>query len=102
MNPYSTSDKIAKYAFGNAINGRRSKVTAIHQANIKKECHGEFLHAVRKVAKDCPSIGYEELLLGPGAAKLAMDPASFDVIVSPNSCRDVVSSIAMSLVGGEG
>jgi len=100
--PFKKSNKIAEYAFGNATMGKRSKVSAFHQANIFKECHGEFLMNTRKIAKDTKDIKYEEMYLGEAATKLARDPEAFDLIVMPHNCGDIVSSIAFSTVGGEG
>lgn len=102
ITPHKKSDRIAQYAFSNAMMSKRTKVTALHQANVRRECHGEFLMNTRKAAKQSEGIVYEEMLLGEGAAKLAQDPESFDLIVMPNNCGDIVSSIAMSLVGGSG
>lgn len=102
ITPHRKSDRIAEYAFNNAIMSRRSKVTALHQANIKRECHGEFLQKARKVAKNTPGVIYEEMYLGDGAAKIATDPESFQIIIMPSSCGDIIQSISMSLVGGNG
>lgn len=102
ITPHRKSDKIAEYAFSNAIMSKRTKVTALHQANVRRECHGEFLMNTRKVAKNSSGICYEEMNLGEGAAKLAKNPEDFDLIIMPSHCGDIVSSIAMSAVGGEG
>jgi len=100
--PCKKSNKIAEYAFSNATMGKRSKISALHQANIFKECHGEFLMNTRKIANDTKDIKYEEMYLGEAASKLARDPEAFDLIVMPHNCGDIVSSIAFSTVGGEG
>jgi isocitrate dehydrogenase (NAD+) len=102
ITPQKSLTDLAKYAFESAVLGKRRKVSAFHQANFFKESHGEFLMKLRNVAGETKTIEYEELLQGEGAAKLIKDPEAFDLIVIPSNCGDVIQSIAMSLVGGEG
>lgn len=102
ITPHRNSKKIAEYAFNNALMSKRTKVTALHQANVRKECHGEFLMNTRNVASENPTILYDEMNLGEGSARLSSHPEVFDLIIMPNNCGDIVSNIAMSVVGGEG
>jgi len=92
--------KIAQYAFNNAMMGNRNKVYAFHQANIFNECHEEFLSKMRKIAQKSKSIEYEEILLSDGAVELIKNPEAFELIVMPGNCGEATTSIAMSLVGG--
>ena len=100
ITPRRDTDRFAQYVFTNAVMGRRTKVTMIHQANTHKECHGDLLVNMRKWAKGSSRILYEEMRLGPAASKIAMNPELFDVIAIPNSCDDIISLIAMNHVGG--
>ena len=55
--------KIAEYAFEFAHLSGRSKVTAVHKANIMKLVDGLFLKACREVANKYPFIKYEEMII---------------------------------------
>lgn len=96
------STRIAKFAFELARGRKREKVTAVHKANIMKLSDGLFLDCCRKVAKDYPDIGYEELIVDNMCMQLVMDPTRFDVLVSENLYGDILSDLCAGLVGGLG
>lgn len=92
--------KIAEYAFQYAFFTGRSKVTAVHKANIMKLADGLFLQATREVAKKYPSIRYEEMIVDNCAMQMVKNPSQFDVMVTPNLYGSIVTSIGAGLVGG--
>jgi isocitrate dehydrogenase (NAD+) len=96
------SSRIATFAFDYATRAGRTKVTAIHKANIMKLGDGLFLESVRAVAKDHPSIAYDEKIVDAACMHLVMDPAQFDILVMPNLYGDIVSDLCAGLVGGLG
>jgi hypothetical protein len=53
------TQRIAEYAFEHAYLNNRSKVTAVHKANIMKKADGIFLESCQAVAKKYPQIEYE-------------------------------------------
>ncbi|PYR60008.1 MAG: NAD-dependent isocitrate dehydrogenase [Acidobacteria bacterium] len=73
------STRIAKFAFGYARAFGRTRVTAIHKANIMKLSDG---HAA--------------------CMQLVMNPEKFDVLLLPNLYGDIVSDLCAGLVGGLG
>ena len=99
---YTGSLRIAKYAFELAYLNNRKKVTAIHKANIMKKVDGMFLTAVREVAKQYPSIVYQEMIIDNASMQMTTNPWQFDVVVLPNLYGSIISNIASSLVGGPG
>jgi isocitrate dehydrogenase (NAD+) len=96
------STRIARFAFDHARRTGRTKVTAVHKANIMKLGDGLFLESVRAVAKTFPEITYEERIVDAACMHLVMRPEQFDVLVLPNLYGDIVSDLCAGLVGGLG
>lgn len=97
----AASTRIAREAFLLAEK-RRSKVTAVHKANVLRISDGLFLEQTRAVAKDFPAVQYEEQLVDATAALLVRNAAAFDVIVTTNMYGDILSDEASELAGGLG
>jgi isocitrate dehydrogenase (NAD+) len=96
------STRIARFAFEYArLNGRKL-VTAIHKANIMKLSDGLFLKCARRVAKQYPTIRYEERIVDAACMRLVTNPAAFDVLLLENLYGDIVSDLCAGLVGGLG
>jgi len=94
--------RIANFAFRFAKRRGRKKVTAIHKANIMKLSDGLFLDCVRRVSRDYPVIGYEEVIVDNACMQLVLNPNRFDVLLTENLYGDIVSEICAGLVGGLG
>jgi 3-isopropylmalate dehydrogenase len=95
------SRRIAKVAFELARK-RRSKVTAVHKANVIKVSEALFLREVRAVAKEFAEVAYDEQLVDSMAALLVRDAARFDVVVTTNMFGDILSDEAAELSGSLG
>lgn len=96
------SRRIAKFAFDYAVRHKRSKVTAIHKANIMKLSDGLFLSCAQQVAKRYPKIDYEEMIVDNACMQLVLRPGQFDVLLLENLYGDIVSDLCAGLVGGLG
>jgi isocitrate dehydrogenase (NAD+) len=94
--------RIGRYAFQFAETWGRTKVTAVHKANIMKLADGLFLECLRRVARDFPRIAYEELIVDNTCMQLVTRPETFDVMVMENLYGDIVSDLCSGLVGGLG
>ena len=94
--------RIARAAFEYARREQRSKVTAIHKANIMKLSDGLFLKCCREVAARFPEIQYNELIVDNACMQLVIRPETFDLLVLPNLYGDIISDLAAGLVGGLG
>ena len=94
--------RIAHFAFTHARRHRRTRVTAIHKANIMKMSDGLFLQCCRTVAREYTDITYDERIVDAACMHLVMNPAQFDVLVMPNLYGDIVSDLCAGLVGGLG
>ncbi|QWT17363.1 isocitrate/isopropylmalate dehydrogenase family protein [Collinsella sp. zg1085] len=96
------SRRIVRYAFEYARKCHRSKVTAVHKANIMKETDGLFLHVAEEVSSEYPDIAFDHRIVDATCMGLVQDPYQFDVLVLPNLYGDIVSDLSAGLVGGLG
>jgi isocitrate dehydrogenase (NAD+) len=96
------STKIARFAFEYARRHKRTRVTAVHKANIMKLSDGLFLACARKIAKEFSDIQYDERIVDAACMHLVMHPERFDVLLLPNLYGDIVSDLCAGLVGGLG
>src|SRR5213076_2798670 len=96
------STRIAEFAFTYARRHHRSRVTAIHKANIMKLGDGLFLACARRVAERYGDIRYDERIVDAACMHLVMTPSQFDVLLLPNLYGDIVSDLCAGLVGGLG
>uniref|UniRef100_A0A8C7ZLD7 Isocitrate dehydrogenase [NAD] subunit, mitochondrial n=1 Tax=Oryzias sinensis TaxID=183150 RepID=A0A8C7ZLD7_9TELE len=96
------SRRIAKFAFDYATKKGRSKVTAVHKANIMKLADGLFLQSCAEVAQLYPKIKYENIIIDNCCMQLVQNPYQFDVLVMPNLYGNIIDNLAAGLVGGAG
>lgn len=98
----SSSERIIRAAFNYAVQNGRKKVSLVHKANILKFTTGLFLEVGRNLAKEYPTIEFEDLIVDNMAMQMVMRPERFDVIVTTNLFGDILSDLASGLVGGLG
>ncbi|XP_018430072.1 PREDICTED: isocitrate dehydrogenase [NAD] subunit beta, mitochondrial, partial [Nanorana parkeri] len=96
------STRIAKFAFDYATKKGRSKVTAVHKANIMKLGDGLFLQCCKEVSELYPKIQYETMIIDNCCMQLVQNPYQFDVLVMPNLYGNIIDNLAAGLVGGAG
>jgi isocitrate dehydrogenase (NAD+) len=96
------STRIAEFAFTYARANGRTRVTAIHKANIMKMGDGLFLESTRAVSRMHTEISYDERIVDAACMALVMYPEKFDVLLLPNLYGDIVSDLCAGLVGGLG
>lgn len=94
--------RVVRFAFDMAVQLGRTKITAVHKANIMKTTSGLFLRCAREVAQEYPQIEFEEMIVDACCMNLVMDPGRFDVIVTTNLFGDIISDLCAGLVGGLG
>jgi len=96
------STRIARFAFEYAQRTGRTRITAIHKANIMKMSDGLFIRSARAVAAAYSGIAYDEQIVDAACMNLVMRPETFDVLLLPNLYGDIVSDLCAGLVGGLG
>jgi isocitrate dehydrogenase (NAD+) len=95
-------ERICRFAFDFARSRNRTKVTAVHKANIMKLADGLFLDCFREVAAHYPEIEATDSIVDAACMRLVMDPHQFDVVVMENLYGDILSDLCSGLVGGLG
>ena len=80
----------------------RSKVTAVHKANIMKFTDGLFLNVAQDVAAENGDIEFEDRIVDNLSMQLVQRPEEYDVLVLPNLYGDIVSDLCAGLIGGLG
>jgi len=96
------SHRIAKFAFDYATKHHRSKVTAVHKANIMKLGDGLFLQTCTEVSKLYPKIKFDNMIIDNCSMQMVSNPHQFDVLVMPNLYGSILENLAAGLVGGAG
>jgi isocitrate dehydrogenase (NAD+) len=100
------SRQIVEKAFAYAVSEGRTRVTAVHKANILKYSDGLFLEEARQVAakyqQSNPEIKFDERIVDNMCMQLVQYPGQYDVLVMPNLYGDIISDLGAGLIGGLG
>jgi isocitrate dehydrogenase (NAD+) len=98
------STNVSRFAFAEAEKRRWKKVVAISKANILKVTDGLFLDSARAVARDHPSVEFEDLFADNFAQQMVKNPQRFNesIVVGTNLFMDILSEEASGLVGSIG
>lgn len=95
-------ERIIDYAFQYAKKNNKTKVTAVHKANVLKKSDGLFKEIFYEVAKNYPDIETEDFYVDATAMYLITQPQEFQVVVTTNLFGDILSDEGAGLVGGLG
>jgi 3-isopropylmalate dehydrogenase len=93
-------ERIARRAF-DAARGRRRRVTSVDKANVL-ETSRLWRTVVTDVAAAHPDLTLDHMLVDTCAMRIALAPASFDVILTENMFGDILSDEAGAIVGSLG
>ncbi|MEN4006748.1 MAG: homoisocitrate dehydrogenase [Methanobacteriaceae archaeon] len=96
------SERICRFAFEYAKKTGRSKVTAVHKANVLKKTDGLFKKTFYKVAEDFSDIETDDRYVDATAMFFITNPYMFDCLVTTNLFGDILSDEGAGLVGGLG
>jgi isocitrate dehydrogenase (NAD+) len=96
------SARVVRFALEYARANGRTKVTAVHKANILKATDGLFLQVAREVAQEYPDVTFDDRIVDNMCMQLVQRPDEYDVLVLPNLFGDIVSDLCSGLVGGLG
>jgi 3-isopropylmalate dehydrogenase len=93
-------ERIARRAF-DAARVRRKRVTSVDKANVL-ETSRLWRQVTTAVASDYPDVTLDHMLVDSCAMRIALAPASFDVILTGNMFGDILSDEAGAIVGSLG
>jgi len=92
--------QIIEFAFKFARESGRSKVTAVHQAQIMAHTDGLFLEIARDIAQEFSEIAFEDQAVEVVCRELTQHPEIYDVLVMPNLYGDLLAHLCAGMVGG--
>lgn len=92
--------RIAHLAF-KAAEKRKKKLTLVDKSNVL-ETSRLWKRTVIEMANEYPSVQVELMYVDQAAAKIILNPKSFDVILTANLIGDFISEEASALVGSKG
>jgi 3-isopropylmalate dehydrogenase len=95
-------ERIIDYAFQYAKDNNRTKVTAVHKANVLKKTDGLFKKIFYEVGEKYPDIDTEDFYVDATAMYLVTQPQELQVVVTTNLFGDILSDEGAGLVGGLG
>lgn len=95
-------ERIIDYTFQYAKDNNRTKVTAVHKANVLKKTDGLFKEIFYEVSEKYPDIDTEDFYVDATAMYLVTQPQEFQVVVTTNLFGDILSDEGAGLVGGLG
>ncbi len=95
-------ERIIRYAFEFVMTRKRKRLTCMTKDNIMKLTDGLFHEVFDEVAAEYPDVEADHMIVDIGMARVANEPAAFDVIVTPNLYGDIVSDIAAEVTGSVG
>jgi 3-isopropylmalate dehydrogenase len=93
-------ERIARVAF-EAARGRKKRVTSVDKANVlETSCLWRMV--VEDVAREYRDVALAHMYVDACAMRIALAPASFDVILTENLFGDILSDEAGAIVGSLG
>ena len=95
-------ERIIDYAFQYAKDNNRTKVTAVHKANVLKKTDGLFKEIFYEVSEKYPDIDTEDFYVDATAMYLVTQPQEFQVVVTTNLFGDILSDEASMVTGSIG
>ncbi|HEX3593062.1 MAG TPA: tartrate dehydrogenase [Pseudonocardiaceae bacterium] len=94
-------ERAARFA-ADLATGRRRKLTSATKSNGIIHTMPFWDEVVADTVAGFPDVALDKVLIDALAAKLVLDPASFDVIVASNLFGDILSDLAGALAGSIG
>ncbi len=94
-----SSERICRYGYRYARENGKSRVYAVHKANVLLGCK-LFRDVCSSIAEE-EGFEYREMYVDAAAMRLAMD-RPFDLIITTNMFGDILADLAAAYIGGLG
>ena len=95
-------ERVARYAFGQAMPRPRKKLTLVHKTNVLTFAGDLWQRTVDSLAKEFPEVSVEYQHVDAASMFFVAQPERFDVIVTDNLFGDILTDLGAAVAGGIG
>ena len=101
-NTYFGVERVARYAFEQAVARPRQKLTLVHKNNVLTYAGDLWVRTVNSLAPEFPSVTVEYQHVDAASMFFVTQPERFDVIVTDNLFGDIITDLGAAIAGGIG
>ena len=95
-------ERVARYAFEQAMARPRKKLTLVHKTNVLTYAGDLWQRAVDSLAKEYPEVSVDYQHVDAASMFFVAAPQRFDVIVTDNLFGDILTDLGAAVAGGIG
>jgi 3-isopropylmalate dehydrogenase len=95
-------ERVARYAFEQAMRTKRHKLTLVHKTNVLTYAGDLWQRAVDALAKEFPEVATDYSHVDAASMFFVSAPERFDVIVTDNLFGDILTDLGAAVAGGIG
>src|SRR6201996_6045495 len=95
-------ERVARYAFEQAMARPRKKLTLVHKTNVLTFAGDLWQRTVDSLAKEYPEVSVDYQHVDAASMFFVTQPERFDVIVTDNLFGDILTDLGAAVAGGPG
>jgi 3-isopropylmalate dehydrogenase len=95
-------ERVARYAFEQAMARPRKKLTLVHKTNVLTFAGDLWQRTVDSLAKEYPEVSVDYQHVDAASMFFVTQPERFDVIVTDNLFGDILTDLGAAVAGGIG
>ncbi|HEX8008898.1 MAG TPA: 3-isopropylmalate dehydrogenase [Trebonia sp.] len=95
-------ERVARYAFTQAMTRPRKKLTLVHKTNVLTYAGDLWQRTVEALAKEFPEVSVDYQHVDAASMFFVSQPERFDVIVTDNLFGDILTDLGAAVAGGIG
>src|SRR5246500_964319 len=95
-------ERVARYAFEQAMERPRKKLTLVHKTNVLTFAGDLWQRTVDSLAKEYPEVSVDYQHVDAASMFFVTQPERFDVVVTDNLFGDILTDLGAAIAGGIG